>query len=280
LRPAALPSARSSAAPPPAETSAEPVPPSGRAAGKPAETPTVEVATVQVHALPTESSLQDTRPTKPSLYVVANVGRDDVLNVRSGPSADFDVVAELQPGSRGVSITGSCQSQWCPVQHETITGWVNRTYLANDEPPSADASTIHDVAGRHSPALSDPSYAPRSCLTPPARALLERVEDKFGLVKLVSTCRPGATIAGSDRPSRHASGNAVDFDAGSRKSEIIEWLIANHHAGGTMTYSGMDHIHIDIGPHFVSIAGGRHWASWRDHTRDFPDRMARTSSDD
>jgi hypothetical protein len=26
----------------------------------------------------------------------------------------------------------------------------------------------------------------------------------------------------------------------------------------------MDHIHVDIGPHFVSIAGGRHWASWRE----------------
>jgi hypothetical protein len=29
-----------------------------------------------------------------------------------------------------------------------------------------------------------------------------------------------------------------------------------------MTYANMDHIHIDIGPHFVSIAGGQHWASW------------------
>src|SRR6185436_4632920 len=27
-------------------------------------------------------------------YMVTNVSRDDVLNVRSGPSADFDVVAE------------------------------------------------------------------------------------------------------------------------------------------------------------------------------------------
>ena len=166
------------------------------------------------------------------------------------------------------------------MQHETTSGWVNRSYLANDGPLSAHASSIHDVANGHSPGLSDPSYAPRSCLTPAARALLERVEERFGPVKLVSTCRPGATIAGSGRPSRHASGNAVDFDAGSRKSEIIEWLIANHHDGGTMTYSGMDHIHIDIGPHFVSIAGGRHWASWRDQARNFPGRMARTSDGD
>ena len=98
-------------------------------------------------------------------------------------------------------------------------------------------------------------------------------------MKLVSTCRPGATIAGSGRPSRHASGNAIDFDADRRKAEIIDWLIANHHDGGTMTYAGMDHIHVDIGPHFVSIAGGQHWASWRDNARDFPGRMARTSGE-
>jgi hypothetical protein len=60
----------------------------------------------------------------------------------------------------------------------------------------------------------------------------------------------------------------VDFDAGSRKARIVEWLIANHRAGGVMTYAGMDHIHVDIGPHFVSIAGGRHWSSWSRGGRD------------
>jgi hypothetical protein len=29
-----------------------------------------------------------------------------------------------------------------------------------------------------------------------------------------------------------------------------------------MTYADMDHIHVDIGRRFVSIAGGQHWASW------------------
>ena len=227
-------------------------------------------------------------PTEPT-YIVANVARDDVLNVRSGPSTEFEVVAELQPGSRGVSITGACRSEWCPVQHQSTNGWVNRMYLANDEPVSLAASqrtaSIEDLlaadAGPARPAIPrDSPDAPRSCLTPPARALLERIEEKFGPVKLVSTCRRGATIAGSGRPSRHASGNAVDFDAGSRKVEIIEWLIANHHDGGTMTYADMDHIHVDIGPHFVSIAGGQHWASWRDNARNLPGRMARTSGND
>jgi hypothetical protein len=213
-------------------------------------------------------------------YIVANVERDDVLNVRSGPSTDFKVIGELLPGSRGVSITAPCRSQWCPVQLESISGWVNRTYLADDGSASGRVSSIDGLTAAdqsRSASPSDPRYAPRSCLTLPARSLLERIEEKFGPVKLVSTCRPGATIAGSGRPSRHASGNAVDFDAGSRKSVIIEWLIANHHDGGTMTYPDMDHIHVDIGPHFVSIAGGRHWASWRDHS---PGGIARRSGDD
>jgi hypothetical protein len=98
----------------------------------------------------------------------------------------------------------------------------------------------------------------RGCLTPAARALLGRIESQFGGVQIVSTCRPGARIAGTGRISRHASGNAVDFNAGPRKAAIVRWLIANHRSGGTMTYAGMTHVHVDIGPRFVALnSGGR-----------------------
>lgn len=100
--------------------------------------------------------------------------------------------------------------------------------------------------------------ASRSCLTPAARGLLGRIESQFGPVQVISTCRPGAKIRNSGRPSRHASGNAIDFNAGSRKGAIVAWLRANHHNGGTMTYARMSHIHVDIGPRFVSLNfGGR-----------------------
>ena len=101
----------------------------------------------------------------------------------------------------------------------------------------------------------------RSCLSSAARGLLNRIEAKFGAMRIVSTCRPGATIAGSGRPSRHASGNAIDFEAGNRKGEVVRWLAANHSSGGTMTYSDSSHIHVDIGSHFVSLAGGSRYAS-------------------
>lgn len=98
----------------------------------------------------------------------------------------------------------------------------------------------------------------RGCLTSAARGLLGRIEAQFGKMQIISTCRPGARIAGTGRISKHASGNAIDFNAGSRKGAVVRWLIANHKRGGTMTYSGMSHVHVDIGPRFVSLgAGGR-----------------------
>ena len=95
--------------------------------------------------------------------------------------------------------------------------------------------------------------AMRACLTRPTRELFDRIEAEFGLMEIISTCRPGARIAGSGRISKHASGEAVDFDAGTRKGEVVRWLFANHKAGGTMTYSDMSHIHVDIGHHFVAL---------------------------
>jgi len=248
-------------------------------------------AAAEVRSQPADASeTQQPRSKQGSIFKVANVAPDDVLNVRKGPSADFDVVGELQPGSRGVTITGACQSLWCPVQHESTSGWVNRMYLTSEEPlpvvavsqrsAAREAVTGADVARARDGAVHDAANAPRRCLTPAARGLLERIENKFGPVQVISTCRAGATIAGTGRPSRHASGNAIDFNAGSRKAEIVQWLIANHHDGGTMTYAGMDHIHVDIGPHFVSIAGGLHAATWHHARGEFPARLRRVDSDD
>ena len=97
----------------------------------------------------------------------------------------------------------------------------------------------------------------RSCLQASARALLNRIESQFGSVRIVSTCRPGAVIAGSGKPSKHRYGLAIDFDAPSgKKAAVVQWLIKNHHSGGTMTYAGMSHIHVDVGPRFVSLGSG------------------------
>jgi len=185
------------------------------------------------------------------LHRVANVNPGDVLNVRREPSSEAAVIGTLRPEASGIQRAGTCRTGWCPIEHAGLNGWVNAAYLEpQDAPPVRErAVTSKTRVG------NDSRDAPRSCLSQPARALLNRIESRFGAVRVISTCRSGATIAGTGRPSRHASGNAVDFDAGSRKAQIIDWLIANHKAGGTMTYAGMDHIHVDVGRHFVSLAG-------------------------
>jgi len=125
-------------------------------------------------------------------------------------------------------------------------------------PSSSDQTSRGDLASRSVTRFSGGgSGTSRGCLRPNARALLGRIEAKFGQVRIISTCRPGATIAGSGRPSKHGSGQAIDFNAPSgRKGEIVRWLIANHKSGGTMTYAGMSHIHVDVGYHFVSLNSG------------------------
>jgi hypothetical protein len=126
-----------------------------------------------------------------------------------------------------------------------------------DEPGQQQAAKPseppHVPLRRSPPTRREIAGASRNCLTPAARALLGRIEAQFGAMQIISTCRPGARIAGSGRISRHASGNAIDFSAGGRKGAVVRWLIANHKSGGTMTYSDMSHIHVDIGPHFVSL---------------------------
>jgi hypothetical protein len=240
----------------------------------PAEDPPVRARAASDNGPPLQNLAEPRRTTHPMpMFKVANVRSDDVLNVRSGPSADFDVVGELLPGSRGIALTSACHSKWCPVEHRSTSGWVNSAYLAPEEPllPVAPHNSLEDGSADAAAAyaLRDSPEAPRGCLTAAASALLERIEQKFGPVKVMSTCRPGAFIALTGPPSQHVSGNAVDFDAGSRKAAIIEWLIANHR-GGTMTYASMEHIHVDIGPHFVSIASG----SWRNSRGDFPKPQA------
>jgi SH3-like domain-containing protein len=258
--PPEVPPAPSGAAKPPSEPAAvalepaagapEPEPPAVEEAAVPPPAPEQAPAVAEASPLPASQQTEPKSAAQP-LFRVANIRGDDVLNVRSGPSADFGIVGGLEPGSRGIAITSACRSKWCPVQHRATSGWVNSAYLA-PESPSAPSSTVRDGP--------DPL---RACLTPAARALLDRIEQTFGPVQVVSTCRPGATVPDMWRASRHAGGNAVDFTAGSRKAAIVAWLIANHRSGGTMTYPGMDHIHVDIGPRFVSIASRPEWSGGR-----------------
>ncbi|MCH9807489.1 MAG: DUF882 domain-containing protein [Alphaproteobacteria bacterium] len=93
------------------------------------------------------------------------------------------------------------------------------------------------------------SAAATGCLPGSVKAKLAQIRSKFGPVRIVSTHRPGARIAGSGKRSYHASCRAVDFHPPRGKHrQVAAWLKRNH-SGGVGTYScGMHHIHIDNGP--------------------------------
>lgn len=94
----------------------------------------------------------------------------------------------------------------------------------------------------------------RACLTSDTRAVLARLEAKIGSVSIVSTCRPGATIAGTGRPSFHRYGKAVDFNT-SNKGAAIAFLRSQ--GVFVMTYCGMSHIHFNTGQVGASFCGSR-----------------------
>jgi N-acetylmuramoyl-L-alanine amidase len=70
---------------------------------------------------------------KAATYHVVAVATNDVLNIRSGPSPDLDVVGAIPPDGRGVRIVGSCRGQWCEINYRGTEGWVNTQYLASEQ---------------------------------------------------------------------------------------------------------------------------------------------------
>lgn len=131
----------------------------------------------------------------------------------------------------------------------------------------------------HTPSLyTEPAPRPRKdkaeqllkCLKLATRELFDKVEKLFGEMEVISVCNHSWNVAGTNTMSRHVIGMAVDFIAGSRKQAVVNWLVANHKSGGTMTYGNSSHIHVDVGPHFVSLAesGG---GSRRRYSRDSDD---------
>lgn len=95
-------------------------------------------------------------------FKVVKIKADDALNVRSGPSTQFGVLGIFKPDTRGIAITGECRAMWCPVQHEGLSGWAYRGYLAKDEAAVATNNSIPP------PAASPAPEAPRAAAPAPA----------------------------------------------------------------------------------------------------------------
>ena len=67
----------------------------------------------------------------------------DALNVRKGPSSNYDVAGQLKKGDRVQIIDSS--GQWWKIRAGNIEGYVNSSYLIEENAPSAPVSFLPTV---------------------------------------------------------------------------------------------------------------------------------------
>ena len=88
----------------------------------------------------------------------------------------------------------------------------------------------------------------RACLPAALNGILASIESRYGAVRVISTHRPGARIAGTNHASLHASCRAVDFHPAAGKYREVLAYLRDHWDGGIGTYSGLNHhLHLDVG---------------------------------
>jgi hypothetical protein len=102
--------------------------------------------TLSNQPLPTFTPL--TRPTQPTpsgsstKYAVILVSKGDVLNIRSGPGAENEIVGTLEPTASSLARTGKTTSVggdlWVEIQNPGGgNGWVNSNFLTEEVASSA-----------------------------------------------------------------------------------------------------------------------------------------------
>jgi uncharacterized protein YcbK (DUF882 family) len=100
-----------------------------------------------------------------------------------------------------------------------------------------------------------------SCLPGSIKAALARVQAQCGGVTIISAHRASATIAGSGKPSYHASCRAADFTM--RDYRCGMRALAGWGGGLSTDPHRVAHLHMDLGPRirFAHGGGGSRYAS-------------------
>lgn len=87
---------------------------------------------VGIFTVPTSAA--ETMVVSGEEHCVVNVSAGDRLNIRSGPSSGYRIVARKAYGSCGVMVVGDCRVAWCPVEDGHFKGWVNRQFISMVSP--------------------------------------------------------------------------------------------------------------------------------------------------
>lgn len=81
----------------------------------------------------------------PALFDVVGVSFDDVLNVRSSPDPDAEIIGDLAPSSKDVEVVRPDDTgNWGLVNSGEGTGWVSLAFLARQ--PGAWSGQFPDRA--------------------------------------------------------------------------------------------------------------------------------------
>lgn len=66
-------------------------------------------------------------------YRVVHVRTDDVLNIRSAPSAEAEIIGAIPYYSGGVRRIGPCHGEWCAIAFNTTTGWADHIFSVRSQ---------------------------------------------------------------------------------------------------------------------------------------------------
>ncbi|MEM7731738.1 MAG: SH3 domain-containing protein [Pseudomonadota bacterium] len=86
----------------------------------------IRVTTCLLLVVPTAALAQGL----PALYDVVGVSENDTLNVRVGPSTQFDIVSKLPPDAEGLEVVDLDKTgEWGLINIEEMSGWVSLTFM-------------------------------------------------------------------------------------------------------------------------------------------------------
>jgi uncharacterized protein YraI len=75
-------------------------------------------------------------------HCVVNVAPNNPVNLRAGPGTGHPVLTRLPHGRCGLTVTASCQGNWCPIEDGYHAGWVHRRYISAVSQPTNCLSPI------------------------------------------------------------------------------------------------------------------------------------------
>lgn len=95
----------------------------------------------------------DFGPAAGDTLAVIGVAHDDVLNLRSAPGADQDILAGIPPLHANLTAVGETRelpgSMWIGVEYDGTRGWVNLRFVGYlGETTDATAAIIDNLGGR------------------------------------------------------------------------------------------------------------------------------------